>query len=222
MKKRLCFVLFLLFFYVKNQAQEEAAELKLWTAVTVSNNFTDKWNIGVEQHFRFKDNLKSIDNLITELNMDFKPNKNWKFDADIRFYLDRDNTGKVQGLDRFVRYRYGIQRKVKIKRFGLLLKASHEIKKEISKVNIERLVRFRPTVQVPIRNWKWDPEFFVEYFHPLTDNLVPTYRYGVSTDKKISKNVKLLFRYFLVRKIENNNSSYSHVFFVRYGFLDKK
>ena len=222
MNKGLLLVLIAFLIFSKNQAQAGETETKFWSSINYTNWVNKRWNVGVEQHFRLKDNLNAVDNFISELNTNYKLGNKWKLQGELRYIFDRDNKGEVQGYDPFIRYRFGVQKGFKLKRTLLKLRAAYQIKKEINKGNEERLLRFRPTLEIPIRNWKWDPNFFIAYFHPLTENVDRSFRYGVSTERKIRTNAKLLFKYFLVRTEKENNTAYSQVFSIRYGFSNKK
>lgn len=218
-KKSIFLILFLLCLSISVKAQENETDTKLWTAVMFNYVISEKWSTGVEQHFRFKDNAQSINKYISELNTDFKPGKRWKFDAAIRYTQDRDDKGAVRGFDKFFRYSYGIQKGFKFNEVKFKLKATHQVEKKIMGEKREELLRLRPSLDISIRNWKWDPSFFVEYFHPISENLDSSVRFGVGTERKVSKGSKIRLKYFLSKKNTEQNPRYNHVFVVRYALF---
>ena len=61
----------------------------------------------------------------------------------------------------------------------------------------KQAIRFKPSFELNIKNWSYDPTFFVEYIKEVEGDLEKSYRYGLSTSIKVAKNQKLGVRYFL-------------------------
>lgn len=204
------------------KAQE--SEFKSWNAVEYGMDINKKWSIDFSQHFRLKDNLEETDNIITQTEVYYKPAKRWKVAAQLRYNYRNDTNGGIQGFENMLRYRVGVEKKFKIKPGNFELRAMYQDRFSIDRPNrSKKVVRYRSLFEWKIKNWSYDPKFFIEYLDEQKGDDQKSYRFGVGTKAKFSKTRALAIRYFYQLSSQPfREDRTAHVFSLKYVFSKKK
>jgi hypothetical protein len=171
---------------------------KLWTEIGVDIPIARQWELGLSQNLRLKENYETIDNFFTEADVHFNPSKKIDLSAQLRFLRKNDNSGAIQGYQSFFRYRLAAEFKHKIKLGKLAFRSAYQKRNSLQGLDKgKQAIRFKPSFELNIKNWSYDPTFFIEYIKEVEGDLEKSYRYGLSTSIKVAKNQKLGVRYFL-------------------------
>lgn len=204
------------------QAQEN--ELKSWNAVEYKMDINKKWSVDFSQHYRLKEDLSLVDNIITQTELYYKPAKRWKLAAQFRYNYRNDTNGGIQGFENMLRYRLGVEKKVKVKPGNLEFRVMYQDRFSLDRDNrSKKVVRYRPSFEWKIKNWSYDPKFYFEFLDEQGGDEQKSYRYGVGTKAKFSKTQALAIRYFYQRSTEAFRANRSaHVFSLKYVFSQKK
>ena len=218
-------------------------QFKSWTAVDYGLDLTKKWEIDFGLQLRLKENLETIDSYLAQSETTFKPLKRLKLLLQLRYYKKNDNQGNRQGYDNFFRYRIGIQKQFKLKPGTFNLRLAYQNRLSLDRNRFEseeewldygkrskKVFRLKPSIHLKIKNWPYDPLFYVEYFQEMDDsgislseNRERAYRYGFGTRVKLSKNQILSVIYFYEKSESLSHSNqYASVLSVKYIFKNKK
>ena len=191
-------IIFFFFCLAAFNLQAQQSSNKLWTEIGVDIPIARQWELGLSQNLRLKENYETIDNFFTEADVHFKPSKKIDLSAQFRFLRKNDNRGAIQGYQSFFRYRLAAEFKQKIKLGKLAFRSAYQKRNSLQGLDKDKqAIRFKPSLELNIKNWSYDPTFFVEYIKEVEGDLEKSYRYGLSTSIKVAKNQKLGVRYFL-------------------------
>jgi len=186
-----------LFCLVVIDLHAQQSENKLWTEIGVDIPIARQWELGLSQNLRLKENYETIDNFFTEADFHYKPSKRINLSAQFRFLRKNDNSGGIQGYQSFFRYRLAAEFKQKMKLGKLAFRSAYQKRNSLQGLDKDKeVIRFKPSFELNIKNWSYDPTFFVEYLEEIKGDLEKSYRYGISTNIKVSDNQKLGVRYF--------------------------
>lgn len=212
----LCFNILLL------SAQEN--EIKSWNAVEYKMDISKKWSIDFSQHYRLKEDLSVVDNIITQTEVYFKPAKRWKLAAQFRYNYRNDTKGGIQGFENMLRYRFGLEKKVKVKPGNLEFRVMYQDRFSLDRENrSKKVIRYRPSFEWKIKNWSYDPKFYFEYLDEQGGDEQKSFRYGLGTKVKLKKTQALAIRYFYQRSTETFRANRSaHVLSLKYVLSQKK
>lgn len=221
MKNKL-FVAFtmLLLFSAVNFAQEtDNKDLAMWNSIGVSYSPLKKLELGLEQHWRLKEDISVTDEYFTEIQASYKILKDLKFAAGVRFIKENDNVGKIQGYENHFRYQFDLSYKIDVvKRFDIAFRLRYQNKREtgldesIEIIPTETL-RFKTEFEYNIRKWPLDPEFAVEFFNRKREGAafvggakLSRYRLTWSTSYNLKKFGKfgVYFRYQENTRVDND------------------
>lgn len=197
---------------------------KLWTSVAYKHALGKQFETEWSQHFRVKDDFENVDTHITQGVLGFSPKKRWKIEAELRYLYRNDTRGGIQGFENMWRYRFNIEKKIKIPQGNLELRLGYQNRQSFDRDNRKKKKwRFRPSYEWKIKNWSLDPKFFFEYLHTYGNQKERSYRYGIGTKKKLNKQTALAFRYLFEHTVENNRpESNNHILSLKYVFSQKK
>ena len=194
------------------------------TSVEYQWRIGKRWRVDLGQHIRFKQEFRALDHFITQSDISYTPWKRWRLSAQIRYYRQNDNQGARQGYDNLFRYRIGIEKRfrVKVLHFGLRWPIRPQIIGSQPIRLVTRLVRLwkrtegdalSAPVEWKISDWAYDPVFFVEYLPEYNPNQKPlsfySIRYGLGTEKKISKSQSIPFASFERSKFRKSDYAYA-------------
>lgn len=216
-------------------------EFKSWTSVEYRWRMGKRWRVDLGQHIRFKQDFGALDHFITQSHISYTPWKRWRLSAQIRYYRQNDNQGARQGYDNLFRYRIGIEKRFKVKALHFGLRLAYQDRRSLDRSRFassqdwsvygkrtKKVLRLRPSVEWKIKDWAYDPVFYVEYLPEYNPNQKPlsfySIRYGLGTEKKISKSQSISIRYFFERsKFRKSDYAYAtHVLQLRYMFKGRK
>lgn len=145
-------------------------DLETWSSIGLKIKPHKKFNIGLEQGFRFNQNSSVTDQILTELNFKFKPTKYLFFGAGFRYISDR---GGNNLFDNDFRYNFDAGFKHELGDFSFLYRLRYQNKNEIgySKTDGDvhkNYLRLKARVKYGISDWKLDPVFSGEIFRDMT------------------------------------------------------
>ena len=222
MKKSILSLVFILIGLLTINAQE--SEIKLWSTVEYSLSINKKWSLDLSQQLRLKEDLAVVDNYITQSEFYYKPAKRWKISAQMRYYYRNDNKGGIQGFENMLRYRFGLEKKFKLKPGNFELRGAYQNRFSIDRENrAKKAWRFRPLFEWKIKNWSNDPKFYFEYIREIGGDEQQSYRYGVGSKIKFTDTQGLSIRYFYQKAtyVQKQNT-FSHVLSLKYAFKEAK
>lgn len=193
-------------------------DLAMWNSIGVSYSPLKKLKLGLEQHWRLKEDITVTDEYFTEIQASYKIIKGLKFAAGVRFIKENDNVGKIQGYEDHFRYQFDLSYKIDVaKRFDMAFRLRYQNKREtgldesIEVIPTETL-RFKTSFEYNIRKWPLDPEFAVELFNRKGDGAFfieqfnSRYRLTWGTSYNLNKFGKLgiYFRYQENTRVDND------------------
>ena len=108
-------VFFTAFIFLCTTLQGQENEFKSWNAIEYGLDINKKWAIDFSQHYRLKEDLTLVDNIITQTELYYKPVKRLKIAAQFRYNYRNDTNGRIQGFENMLRYRIGAEKKNKSK-----------------------------------------------------------------------------------------------------------
>lgn len=89
--KYLCIVLMSVSLSTINaQEIKKTQDVGLWTGASLDVKLNKKFNLGFSQDIRFFESLTELDKYITNVGVDYKVNKYFKFGGDIRYYINKE------------------------------------------------------------------------------------------------------------------------------------
>lgn len=222
MKKKLLGLAIILLCQLSINAQEN--EIKSWSAIEYGLTLNKKWSLDLSQHLRLKEDLAVVDNYITQTEVYYKPAKRWKISVQMRYYYRNDNKGGIQGFENMLRYRFGLEKKFKLKPGNLELRGAYQNRFSIDRENrTKKDWRFRPLFEWKIKNWSYDPKFYFEYIKEVGGDEQQSYRYGVGSKIKFSDNQGLSVRYFYQKATyAHKQQTFTHVLSLKYAFKKAK
>ena len=158
------------FLSVNAQESIVSSDLEQWTSLGVSKKLNDKWEISLDQEFRFKNDMSQFDIYLADLGIDYKINKHFSVGANYRFYQNKDSENNFATQHRLSG---DLKYKQKINRFKLTYRIRIQNKDEEfflneSDQNIYNL-RNKFSVDYNIRNFKLDPFFDIELYRQIED-----------------------------------------------------
>lgn len=202
-----------------NFAQEtDNKDLAMWNSIGVSYSPLKKLELGLEQHWRLKEDISVTDEYFTEIQASYKILKDLKFAAGVRFIKENDNVGKIQGYEDHFRYQFDLSYKIDVvKRFDIAFRLRYQNKREtgldesIEIIPTETL-RFKTSFEYNIRKWPLDPEFAVELFNRKGDGAFfieqfnSRYRLTLGSSYNLDKFGKIgfYFRYQENTRVDND------------------
>jgi len=123
------------------------------------------------------------------------------------------------------RYQFGVSYKHALGDLRLKYRALYQHRNEIgiseSQGNIpEKFLRLRTSATYKIKNWKYDPEFRVEYFNALNDEVGTNnqFRLGIGTERDYKEFGELGFFYLFESSLGLNIKELTHIFSFKYTY----
>jgi hypothetical protein len=154
----------------QDQETKVVKDLELWTSAGLSKKINKHWKISLDQQVRFLNEMSEFDVWFSDLGVDYKLNKYFRFGANYRFYQVKEDDNEFETQHRISA---DIKFKYKIDRFSLEYRLRGQNKDEDflsdeqGKSNIN--LRNRLSVDYNIKNFKADPFFDVELFRRVYD-----------------------------------------------------
>ncbi len=173
----------------------QQTDFEVWLKAGIKYKLNERWSFDLEEQIRFDDDANALKNYHTELGIKFELNKLFDLLLATRYITRNDNRGSRQGLEDHFRYQLGLGAKHDIDRFELKHRLLYQHRNEVGLSEAEgdvarRYFRWRSGLTYKIKDWKYDPQFSVEYFQGLNrseadiDNSV---RFTIGTERKYKK-----------------------------------
>ena len=214
---------FYIFFFIillSNFCFAQSSELKGWSSVEYGFDINEVLKINLSQHFRLKEDLSVIDTYITESDISFEPIKKLTFLGQLRYYSKNDNSGGIQGFENMMRYRFGIEKKLKSNKLNFELRVAYQNRFSLDRDNrFKKRIRIRPLIELKMIDWTNNPKIYFEYFDEIKGNEQKVYRYGISKKINTNKSQSIRLRYLYQKYIERYSSNSSaNIISVKYSF----
>ena len=183
---------------------QNVAEYRTWTKVSVGSKiksergfkFLDGCKLDVSGMYRTNSG-KGFDRFIMASELSKKTSKNLKYAIELREYLIFDDAGSNTGLRHRQRLRLTIERRYKTPVGDFFMRYGLQHREVITGPGSRRTdFRVRASYAYNIKNFKWDPQFNVEYIGVAGGNFDKSIRAGISTDHKLlSGKIKIGYFY---------------------------
>lgn len=222
-------ILLLLYTNIGYAQTDDTSDLASWNSIAIEYKLNKKWQFGLEEHIRFKNNISEIDEYFTELNAEHKIFGNFKLGGGLRYIRENDNQGNVQGYENHFRFNVDASFKHKIDNLSLKYRLRYQNKNELGVSESEgdyakQNVRFKTTVDYNIGNWKLDPKFSAELFHRFEegeDNGFNKYRLTLGTDYEFKKLGKIGLYYRIEKELNETIPETTNIIGLKYTYTLK-
>ena len=187
--KRILVICFLL--CASGAYAQRSTDLELWMKLGGKVDLSEKWRLNFEEQIRFDESVSAVKNYHSELELIYRPSKNVDVFFVPRFIRRNDNSGDNQGYENLIRFQLGGAYEHESGQFEfkhrLLYQHRNEmgVKKDEGDVP-EKVIRYKLSTEYKIKNWKYDPQFSVEYFNALDKPLTNEFngiRFGIGTER---------------------------------------
>jgi opacity protein-like surface antigen len=168
-----------------------------WTTLGWKSDWQSPFAIQLSGQLRTKAGLEEWDRYFGEIEVEYELNKRWSTELEFRQNANNDTEGGIQGIENYGRIRFNLKYRNKTPIGLLSLRAGYDERFALRN-NASESERFRIKLafEYPIKNWKLDPEVFTEYFWDQLEKQSSSWRWGVSSERKISIG-SLNLRFFL-------------------------
>lgn len=190
MKKLL--ILFCLFIGWQSFSRAQStSDFELWLKLGGKADLSEKWRLNIEQQIRFDENVGAVKNYHTELGLVYRLSSKFDLFFVPRFIRRNDNSGDTQGYENLFRFQLGgaYEHESGLFEFKHRLLFQHRnelgIKKDEGDVP-ELFVRYKINTEYKIKDWKYDPEFSVEYFQAIDQEFADnnnSIRFAIGTER---------------------------------------
>ena len=205
--KIVTFVLFILI--TSTGFSQTVKDFETWSAIGIEYKLTKKWDFGLEEQLRLKNNSSEVDEYFTQLNINYEAFDNFEFGGGLRYIKVNDNQGNTQGYENHFRFHLDASYKHKINNFSLKYRLRYQNKNELGVSNsngdyANQHIRFKTSIGYNIKRWKLDPTFSAEiynHFEEGKENGFDKYRLTVGTTYKMKKTGKFKLFYRVEKKI---------------------
>lgn len=212
------------------QSAAKLWDFETWSSGQVKYSPHKKWNLTLEQQFRLKGNSTQFDRMLTEVETQFKPSKNFSFALGLRYIGMNDNIGANQGYENHFRFHLDATHRFKHKRFSFKNRLRYQNRNELgvdrfSGDYVSQDLRWKCTMEYNFKNWKLDPKCgFETFYHAETGELngFTKNRLFIGTEYKLDKRQKLSFLYMRERETKLWNARYTRVVALRYTYSFKR
>ncbi len=152
-------------FSAEAQDTKVTRDLEQWTSVEISKKLGKRWNISLNQEFRFIQDVSRFDVYFADLGVDFKLNKHFSIGANYRLYQNKNNDGVFKTKHR---WNADFQYKHKISQFKIAYRLRFQNKDEdffkSDIINNMYSIRNKLSANYNIRNFKLDPFVAAELY----------------------------------------------------------
>lgn len=184
-------------------------DFETWSSIGIAYKLTEKWDFGLEEQLRLKNNSSEVDQFFTHLNINYEAFDNFELGGGLRYIKVNDNKGNIQGYEDHFRFHLDVSYKHKINNFSLKYRLRYQNKNElgVSASNgdyANQHIRFKTSIGYDIKKWKLDPTFSVELFNHFEEgkkNDFDKYRLTLKTAYKIKKIGKLDLFYRMEKEL---------------------
>ncbi len=222
-----------IFLFVNTSFSQESdpSDFETWTSAAVKYKANKKWDFGLEQQLRLKENSSVVSGYFTELNATYEPIKNFGFGAGLRFIRKNDTKGNKQGYENHLRFNLDAYFKHKLERFDFKYRLRYQNRDELGVSTSDgdfpnQYVRLKGGMEYNIRKWKLDPEFSAEIFYHSQkeddDEGFNKYRITLGTSYKFKKAGKIGMYYRFEQEINAVQPKSTNILRIKYIYTFKK
>ena len=177
---------------------QNASEYRSWTKVSVGLKPAKDYKLAVSGMYRTNSG-EGFNRFISAAQLSKNPSKILKYAAELRHYLVFDDRGSNTGIRHRARLRFTVERRYKVSTGEVFMRYGVQHREVITGSGLRRTdFRVRSSYAHNIKNFKWDPQFNVEYIGNANDVFDRSIRAGVSTDHKLLSG-KINLGYFYER-----------------------
>lgn len=207
------------------QSGGRVSDIEVWLKAGAKVDLFERWELAVEEQIRFDEDVNALKNFHTEIELTFKLTDNLSLHAMSRYITRNDNRGSVQGFEDLFRYQLGASYKHYLGQLRMKYRALYQHRNEIGISEAqgdipEKFLRLRTSVEYKIKDWKYDPEFRVEYFNALNDEVGTNnqIRFGFGTEREYKKFGELGFFYLFESSLGLNIKQLTHILSFKYSY----
>ena len=211
------------------QAQtEDLSDNELWLSAKLNYKHNKKWNFGIEQQLRRKENYSVTDQYFTELSAKRYFFKKAYLGVAARYINDNDTKGKITGYEQHVRINADLGFKHKVNRFKFNYRIRFQGKNELNVSEAEGdttnyTLRFKVSTLYNIKKWPLDPKVSVELFNGLGPNPeFIKYRFTAGTSYEFKKFGELCAFYRFEKGMNVPVIKTSHIIGIQYTYTLKR
>ena len=177
---------------------QNAVDYRSWTKVSVGLKPAKDYKLGLSGMYRTNTG-EGFNRFISAAQLSKTPSKNLKYASELRHYLIFDDKGANTGIRHRARLRLTVERRYKVSTGEFFMRYGVQHREVITGSGLRRTdFRVRAIYAHNIKNFKWDPQFNVEYIGNANDVFDRSIRAGVSTDHKLLSG-KINLGYFYER-----------------------
>lgn len=196
---------------LKAEAQGTTRE---WLGVSFEAIDSKSSKLNFSQLFRWE--ASTFKQYITEVDFKTKLNRNFGVGMELRYILENDQEGAVQGNRGGGRVRFNAFHKAKFRPILLENRLGIQYFRRFDDGANRMTLRFRHEVTPRIRNFKHDPTLGAEIFIPVEAGRDYSVRYGLSLPFNFDRNQFELGYYFEQSGNGSNGNENQHIFSVKY------
>lgn len=224
--KRLFLILLLTTGFCGLSHAQSSSDFELWLKMGGKVDLGEKWRLDFEEQIRFDENAGAVKNYHTEAEIIYKPNKKIDLMFVPRFIRRNDNSGDTQGYENLLRFQIGGTYEHESGQFEfkhrLLFQHRNQlgIKKDEGDVP-EKYLRYKLNTEYKIKDWKYDPEFSIEYFQTIDNKLVDTFnsiRFGIGTERNYDRFGEFGIDYMIDLSLGLDIQEIAHILSFKYTY----
>lgn len=205
---------------------QRSTDLELWMKLGGKADLFKKWKISFEEQIRFDESIGAVKNYHSELELKYQATKKIDFFFVPRFIRRNDNSGDNQGYENLIRFQFGSTFEHERGQFEfkhrLLFQHRNEmgIKRDEGDVP-EKVIRYKLSTEYKIKDWKYDPQFSVEYFNALDKALTNEFngiRFGFGTERGYDNLGEFGIDYLLDLTLGRPVQQIAHIISLKYTY----
>lgn len=204
-------------------------DLETWSSLNLKYKVSKKWDLRLEQQFRFNDNSGNLDTYFSEFstNLDFNDYIFGGFG--LRYIKQNDDVGKIQGFENHLRLHFDLGVKHKIKRFDFEYRLRFQNKNELGIGKEEgdypnKNLRLKVGLGYNFKDWKLDPVISGEIFRHYEEREQTEFnkfRLTLGTRYKTEKLGKIAVFYRMEKELQVSYPKTSNILGVKYTYTLK-
>ena len=216
----------LLIIIISNIGYSQTSDLSNWTTIGLEYKLNKKWNFGIEEQLRLKEDISTIDEYFTQLNAEYSVSKNFTLGAGLRYIKENDTEGNIQGYENHFRFNADASYKHKINNFKIKYRLRYQNKNELGVSNSEgdyanQHIRFKTAIGYNFKNWKLDPKFSAEIFNHFEEgkqNGYDKYRLTLGTEYKLKNAGKINLFYRIEKELNESIPKTTNIIGLKYTY----
>ena len=222
-------LLILLIVITSSISYSQNSDFANWTTIGLEYKLNKKWNIGIEEQLRLKEDISTIDEYFTQLNTEYSVSKNFKLGGGLRYIRENDNEGKIQGYENHFRFNADASFKQHINNFTIKYRLRYQNKNELGVSNSEgdyanQHIRFKTAIGYNFKNWKLDPKFSAEIFNHFEEgkkNGYDKYRLTIGTEYKLKNLGEIKIFYSIEKELNERFPKTTNIIGLKYTYTIK-